>query len=79
MARSLNVPVVVSISLSNVVNVPVANLLTLERSKAVTGSLAPALKRRVIRGRLSSGVENMTLIGSSWVMTTRPVASVGCT
>ena len=55
LARSLNVPVVVSIWLSKVVSVPVASCLTLARSNAVTGRVAPLFSRAAICGRLSSG------------------------
>ena len=75
-ARSLTVPVVVSIWLSTVSRVPVASLVVPVRSKAVTASAAPARIRRITAGRSSSGNVKMTEIGCSCVMTTMPPASL---
>ena len=64
--------------MSNDETVPVASVLALVRSRAATVSLAPLFNRAAICGRLSSAVENSTLIGAIWVMTTMPVESDGC-
>ena len=64
-ARSLIMPVVVSIWLSTVSRVPVASRVVPVRSNAVTASAAPARIRRITAGSSSAGKVKMTEIGCS--------------
>ena len=78
MARSLTVPVVVSIWLSSVASVPVASLRDVGPVIGLARvSVAPARSRCMTAGRLSSGTENITEIGCIWVITTMPVVLAG--
>ncbi|CAJ0736056.1 hypothetical protein R77592_03947 [Ralstonia mannitolilytica] len=55
-ARSLTVPVVLSMVLSTVMSVPCASTVVWARSQASTGSLSPDCRRGMTFGRLSSGM-----------------------
>ena len=62
-ARSLTVPVVVSIWLSKVRSFPVASFVFCARSQASTGTGVPDFSRATTCGRLSSGIGKITVIG----------------
>lgn len=78
-ARSLTVPVLVSIWLSSVASEPVSSGTVLLRLYAVTDSFRPAFTCLRICGRLSSDVVKITLIGCNCVITTMPLVSPGVT
>jgi hypothetical protein len=78
-ARSLTVPVVVSIWLSSVSSVPPSSDVVLLRSYAVTESFVPDCACSRICCRLSSEVVKMTLIGCYCVITTMPLVRLGVT
>ena len=73
------VPVVVSIVLSTVSSLPSASLVLSLRSKASTVSAAPSFRRFITAEMLSSGMEKITVMGCSWLITTMPLASPGVT
>ncbi len=78
-ARALNMPVVGSIVLSMVVSVPEAILVVPVRSYASTLIVSLEAIRFCTAGMLSSGSPKMTVVGLTWVSTTRPFASPGVT
>ena len=75
-ARSLIMPVVVSIWLSTVSRVPSASRVVPVRSNAVTASAAPERIRRITAGSSSPGSVKMTDIGWICVITTIPLGSL---
>ena len=71
-ARSLMVPVAVSIWLSTVCSVPVASLTASARSHASTDRCRSARIASRTGGSSVSGTVKITEIGRIWVMTTMP-------
>ncbi|EDS99578.1 hypothetical protein BamIOP4010DRAFT_6905 [Burkholderia ambifaria IOP40-10] len=78
-ARSLTVPVLVSIWLSSVSSEPVSSGTVLLRLYAVTDSFLPVFTCLRIGDRLSSDVVKITLIGCICVITTIPFVSPAVT
>jgi len=79
LARSLSVPVVVSIWLSSVASWPTSTCVLPVRSNAVACRVWPAWTCFKTAGRLSSGRVKITEIGCNWVITTMPVVLLVCT
>ncbi|MNC91251.1 hypothetical protein D3C83_74800 [compost metagenome] len=75
MARSLTMPVVMSIRLSWLSSVPTASSFFCARSSTRTSSLAPAFTRLRTWGSESSGMVKITEIGWTWMMMQMLVAS----
>ncbi len=75
MARSLTVPVVVSMTLSVVSSLPTPSSVFCARSSTRASSAAPAFRRARTCGSVSSGMVKSTEIGCTWMMMQMLVAS----